>query len=315
MEEQNKGASNHAVRYDHFGDTDVLYIAELPKPSPKENEVLVRIKAAGINPGEASIREGKMAKQFPSSFPSGQGSDFAGVVEATGTGVGKFSQGDEVIGFSNERNSQAEYVSVPVEQLVLRPSNVPWEQAGALFVVGSTGYAAVQAVDLKTGDTLIVSGAAGGVGSIVVQLAKNIGATVVGIAGQANHQWLKDHSVIPVSHEGDIERKIKDALEGTQPDAFIDTFGQGYVELALKLGIAAERINTIIDFPAVAKYHVKSAGSAAAANVKALGELAGLISAGKLEIPIAKTYPLNKVKNAYRELEKRHTRGKIVLTP
>jgi len=314
MEEQNKGASNHAVRYDHFGDTDVLYIAELPKPSPKENEVLVRIKAAGINPGEASIREGKMAKQFPSSFPSGQGSDFAGVVEATGTGVGKFSQGDEVIGFSNERNSQAEYVSVPVEQLVLRPANVPWEQAGALFVVGSTAYAAVQAVDLKTGDTLIVSGAAGGVGSIVVQLAKNIGATVVGIAGQANHQWLKDHSVIPVSHEGDIERKIKDALEGTQPDAFIDTFGQGYVELALKLGIAAERINTIIDFAAVAKYHVKSAGSAAAANVKALGELAGLISAGKLEIPIAKTYPLNKVKNAYQELEKRHTRGKIVLT-
>jgi len=315
MEEQNKGTSNHAVRYDHFGDTDVLYIAELPKPNPKENEVLVRIKAAGINPGEASIREGKMAKQFPSSFPSGQGSDFSGVVEATGTGVGKFSQGDEVIGFSNERNSQAEYVSVPVEQLVLRPANVPWEQAGALFVVGSTAYAAVQAVDLKTGDTLIVSGAAGGVGSIVVQLAKNIGATVVGIAGQANHQWLKDHSVIPVSHEGDIERKIKDALEGTQPDAFIDTFGQGYVELALKLGIAAERINTIIDFAAVAKYHVKSAGSAAAANVKALGELADLISAGKLEIPIAKTYPLNNVKNAYRELEKRHTRGKIVLTP
>jgi NADPH:quinone reductase-like Zn-dependent oxidoreductase len=315
MEEQNKGTTNHAVRYDKFGGTDVLYIAELPRPKPKANEVLVRIKAAGINPGEASIREGRLAKQFPSTFPSGEGTDFAGVVEAVGDSVIKFSQGDEVIGFSNERSSHAEYTTVPDNQVIPRPARVGWEQGGGLFVAGTTAYAAVKAVDVKSAETVIVSGAAGGVGSIAVQLAKIEGATVIGIAGEANHQWLKDHGIIPVSHQGDVEQNIITALRGKKADAFIDTFGKTYVELAIKLGIAADRINTIIDFEAVGKYHVKSDGSAAAGNAKVLAELADLVANGKLEIPIARTYPLSKVKDAYQDLEQRHTRGKIVLLP
>jgi NADPH:quinone reductase-like Zn-dependent oxidoreductase len=315
MEEQNKGTTNHAVRYDKFGGTDVLYIAELPKPKPKANEVLVRIKAAGINPGEASIREGRLAKQFPSTFPSGEGTDFAGVIEAVGSSVTRFSQGDEVIGFSNERSSHAEYTTVPDNQVITRPAHVGWEQGGGLFVAGTTAYAAVKAVDVKAGETVIVSGAAGGVGSIAVQLAKIEGATVIGIAGEANHQWLKDHDIIPVSHQGDVEQNIITALRGKNPDAFIDTFGKTYVELAIKLGIPANRINTIIDFEAVGKYHVKSDGSAAAGNAKVLAELADMVANGKLEIPIARTYPLSKVKDAYQDLEQRHTRGKIVLVP
>jgi NADPH:quinone reductase-like Zn-dependent oxidoreductase len=148
-----------------------------------------------------------------------------------------------------------------------------------------------------------------------VQLAKIEGATVIGIAGEANHQWLKDHGIIPVSHQGDVEQNIITALRGKKADAFIDTFGKTYVELAIKLGIAADRINTIIDFEAVGKYHVKSDGSAAAGNAKVLAELADLVANGKLEIPIARTYPLSKVKDAYQDLEQRHTRGKIVLLP
>jgi len=161
-----------AVQYDHFGHVDLLHIVELPKRTVNTDEVLVKVKTAGINPGETSIREGLLAKQFPSTFPSGQGTDFAGVVESAGEGISDFKAGDEVIGFSNNRNSQAEYVLVKADQLTKKPANVTWEQAGGLFVAGTTAYAAVRAVGLKEGDTVIVAGAAGGVGSLVVQIAK-----------------------------------------------------------------------------------------------------------------------------------------------
>jgi NADPH:quinone reductase-like Zn-dependent oxidoreductase len=272
------------------------------------------VKAAGINPGEISIRKGVFAERWPAKFPSGQGSDFAGVVDETGRGVAKFAKGDEVIGFTDERASQAEYVVVDAGNLVPRPANVSWEQAGGLFVAGTTAFAAVRAVNLKAGDTVVVSGAAGGVGAIAVQLARNAGAKVIGLAGEANQQWLRDHGVIPVLYGDGVEDRIRSA-SGGKVDAFIDTFGGGYVELAIKLGVPPDRINTIIDFAAAEKYHVKAEGSQAAANAEVLGQLAGLIAAGRLEIPIAKVFPLSKVREAYQELEQRHTRGKIVLEP
>jgi NADPH:quinone reductase-like Zn-dependent oxidoreductase len=306
---------NHAVRYDHFGDTDVLEIVELPIPEPKAGEVLVRVKTAGINPGEASIRKGLLKKEFPSTFPSGQGTDFAGIVEKTGNDVNSFKEGDEVIGFSNDRSSQAEYVVVQAEQLVKRPAGVSWDEAGGLFVAGTTAYAAVRAVDPKKGETLIVSGAAGGVGSIAVQLAKNKGLNVIGLAGEHNHQWLRDHGITPLDYKGDTRSSIEKALNGKKADAFIDTAGNGYVELAINMGIPADRINTIIDFEAVGKYKVKAEGSAKAATAEILCELAEMIAKDELDIPVAKSYPLTKVKEAYNELEKHHTRGKIVLVP
>jgi len=303
-----------AVQYDHFGHVDVLKIVELPKPSANKDEVLVKVKTAGINPGESSIREGFLQKQFPSTFPSGQGTDFAGIVETAGEGVTDFKAGDKVIGFSNNRNSQAEYVVVTADQLTKRPEKVSWEQAGGLFVAGSTAYAVVKAVNLSAGDTVIVSSAAGGVGSLAVQIAKNKGAKVIGIASEENHSWLKKHGIVPVTYEGDVEENLKAALNGAKANAFIDTAGKGYVELAIKMGIPADKINTIIDFAAVEKYKVKAEGSAAASTAQVLGELAQLINDGKLDMPIAKTYPLSQVKDAYIELEKRHTHGKIVLS-
>ena len=303
-----------AVKFDHYGGLEVLEVVDVPRPTPGPGQVLVKVKAAGINPGEISIRKGVFAERWPAKFPSGQGSDFAGVVEQTGPGVAKFAAGDEVIGFTHERASQAEFVVVDAGNLVPRPANVSWEQAGGLFVAGTTAFAAVRAVDLKAGDTVVVSGAAGGVGSIAVQLARNAGAKVIGLAGKRNDQWLTAHGVIPVAYGDGVEDRIR-AASGGKVDAFVDTFGGGYVELALKLGVAPDRIDTIIDFAAAEKYGVKADGSQAAANAEVLGQLAGLIAAGKLEIPIAKVYPLSKVREAYQELEQRHTRGKIVLEP
>jgi NADPH:quinone reductase-like Zn-dependent oxidoreductase len=303
-----------AVKFDHYGGLEVLQVVDVPRPTPGPGQVLVKVKAAGINPGEISIRMGLFAERWPAKFPSGQGTDFAGVVEAAGPEVTKVAVGDEVIGFTEDRASQAEFVVVKAGNLVPRPAEVSWEQAGGLFVVGTTAFAAVRAVDLKPGETVVVSGAAGGVGSIAVQLAKSAGAKVIGLAGEGNQQWLKDHGVIPVAYGDGVEDRIRTA-SGGKVDAFVDTFGGGYVELALKLGVAPNRIDTIIDFAAAEKYHVKTDGNAAAANAEVLGQLAGLVATGKLEIPIARVYPLAKVREAYQELEQRHTRGKIVLEP
>jgi NADPH:quinone reductase-like Zn-dependent oxidoreductase len=264
--------------------------------------VVGRVKAAGINPGEMAIRQGLYTRS-PTTFPSGEGTDFAGVVEQVGEGVAAFKPGDEVVGYSHERSSQAELVVVPADQLTKRPANVPWEQAGALFVAGTTAYSCVRAVGLKAGETVVVSGAAGGVGTVVVQLAKNKGAKVIALASEPNHAWLRDHGAIPVTYGDGVADRIRAA------------FGKGYVDLALELGVAKDRINTIIDFAAVEKHKVKAEGSQASANQQVLTELVGEMATGRLEIPIAKTFPLAKVREAYQELEKRHTRGKIVLIP
>jgi NADPH:quinone reductase-like Zn-dependent oxidoreductase len=304
-----------AVEFDKYGGIEVLRVVEVERPVPGPGEVLVQVKAAGINPGEAAIREGAFADRWPAKFPSGQGSDFAGVVKEVGRAVASYRPGDEVIGFTHDRASQADFVVVAADQLTRRPPHVPWEQAGALFVAGTTAYAAVHAVGPLAGQTLAVSGAAGGVGSIAAQLGKIGGARVViGLASEAHHRWLSDHGVSPVAYGNGVAERIR-AAAGGRLDAFVDTFGRGYVELALGLGVVPDRIDTIIDFAGAQKHGVKTDGNAEGASAKVLASLAELIEAGRLEIPIAKVYRLADVQEAYRELERRHTLGKIVLVP
>jgi NADPH:quinone reductase-like Zn-dependent oxidoreductase len=301
-----------AVRFDEYGGVDVLKVVDVPKPAPGPGQVLVQVKAAGINPGEAKIRAGLMHAMFPATFPSGQGSDLAGVVAETGPGVTGFAAGDEVIGYTDNRASQAEYAVVEEQNLTAKPAGVPWQVAGALFVVGATAYAAVRAVALTEGDTAVVSGAAGGVGSLAVQLARRAGATVMGLASQANHEWLAGHGVIPVAYGDGVIDRIRQAAG--KVDAFIDTFGADYVQLALELGVEPSRIDTIANFEAVGKYGVKGEGNAAGASASVLAELAGLIADGQLEVPIAAAFPLSQVQDAYQRLASGHIRGKIVLT-
>jgi NADPH:quinone reductase-like Zn-dependent oxidoreductase len=303
-----------AVQYRTFGGIDVLEVNDVPRPTPGPGEVLVRVVATGINPGEAAIREGTFAQRWPSTFPSGQGSDLAGLVQELGPDVTGVQVGDEVLGFTDARAAQAEFVVVAAADLTAKPPRVSWEAAGSLYVAGTTAYAAVRAVELKPGETVVVSGAAGGVGSLVIQLARRAGARVIGIAGPANHDWLRDHGVTPVAHgDGVGDRLLAAAPDGI--DAFIDTYGQGYVALAIDLGVAPDRIDTIADFPAIGTFGVKGEGNAAAASAAVLAELADLVQTGELEVPIAATYPLAQVREAYGELERRHTRGKIVLRP
>lgn len=302
-----------AVRFDRYGGIDVLEVVDVPAPVPGPAELLVRVKDAGINPGEAKIREGMLHERWPSTFPSGQGSDLAGIVEQVGDGVERWAVGDEVLGFTDNRASQAELVVVQADNVTARPAGVPWPVAGSLFVAGTTAYAVVRAVAASSGDTVVVAGAAGGVGSITVQLALLAGATVIGLAGDHNHAWLQELGVIPVTYGDGVAQRIRDAAGGTV-DAFIDLAGD-YVQMALDLGVRPERIDTIVDFGAGQKYGVKTEGTAAAATAGVLAELATLIDEGRLGVPIARVYPLQQVRDAFAELEQGHTHGKIVLEP
>jgi NADPH:quinone reductase-like Zn-dependent oxidoreductase len=302
-----------AVRFDEYGDVDVLDVVDVPRPVPGPGQLLVRVRAAGINPGEGKIRTGALHSRYPATFPSGEGTDLAGTVAELGSGATGVAVGEEIMGWTDNRASHAEYALVEAENWTPKPASVPWEVAGAIPVVGFTAYATVRAVALQPGDVLVVSGAAGGVGSIAVQLARLQGATVIGLASTPNHDWLSDYGVIPVTYGDGVAERIRQAAD--RVDAFIDTQGADYVDLALALGVAPSRIDTIANFTAAQEHGVKAEGNAAGASAATLAEIGGLIADGKLEIPIAATYPLSEVRAAYRELERGHTRGKIVLLP
>jgi NADPH:quinone reductase-like Zn-dependent oxidoreductase len=304
-----------AVRFDDYGGIEVLEVRDVARPEPGPDQVLVEVRAAGINPSEAAIRAGVVREIFPATFPSGEGSDLAGVVEEVGAGVKGVAVGDEVIGFTNNRTSHAEYVLVEAANLTAKPAVVPWEVAGALFVAGVTGVATVRAVAPTAGEAVVIAGAGGGVGVFAVQLAVRTGACVIALASERHHAWLRERGAVPTAYGDGVRKRITAAAEDTPVAAFIDLVGCGYVELALELGIARDRIDTIVDFPSIAKYGVKSEGGAEAASAATLAELAEAIAAGDLVVPIQRTYPLDEVRAAFTELEACHTAGKIVLIP
>jgi NADPH:quinone reductase len=304
-----------AVQIDRYGDVEVLDLREVALPAPGPGQVIVRVRAAGINIGEAKMRAGLVRAIFPLTFPSGQGSDLAGVVEETGAGVANVTVGDEVIGYTDNRASHAEYVLVEASNLSPKPPQVPWEVAGALFVAGATGFAAVRAVAPTAGEVVVIAGAAGGVGVFAVQLAVRTGARVIALASERHHDWLRERGAVPIAYGDGVSDRIITAAEGAPVAALIDLVGGGYVELALELGIPTDRIDTVVDFPAIQQHGVKGEGGASAASAATLAELAALIAAGDLIVPIQRSYPLEQVREAFTELEAGHMAGKIVLIP
>jgi len=209
--------------------------------------------------------------------------------------VGDFAVGDEVIGFSMRRSSHAEYVTLPATQLTAKPSEISWEVAGALFVAGATAYAAVRAVRLRAEETVAIAGAAG---------------------GPSNDAWLTDHGAIPINYGDDLPARLRAAAPSGHIDALLDFFGGGYVAMAVEdLNVPRERVDTIADFAAVEQFGVLSAGGADAATAAVLAELADLVARGQLDVPIAGVFALDDVRDAFRHVELRHTRGKLVLRP
>lgn len=306
-----------AVRFEQYGGVEVLDVVDVEPPEPGDGQMLVRVRAAGINPFESKLRSGVFQSAIPITFPAAEGNDFAGVVEALGADVQDFSVGDEVLGTSAKRGSHAELALVSQGRALARPAALPWEVAGGLWTVATTAYATVAAVQAAPGDVVIVAGAAGGVGGLAAQLARQRGATVIGVAGQDSHDWLRSRGILPVAYGDGVGERLMQAADGAggPPTALIDTAGRGYVALAVELGIAPQRINTIVDDDAAAQYGAKTDGGQAVSGPEAVAEIAGLIAAGEIELPIAASFPLEQVREAYTLLEQGHPPGKIVLIP
>ncbi|MEL0627872.1 NADP-dependent oxidoreductase [Salinibacterium amurskyense] len=300
------------VTYSQLGGPEVLTISEVTEPHAGEGEVRVRVKCAGINPFDAKVFSGApTANPQNVEFPSGNGNDFAGVVDEVGAGADQWAVGDEVLG-GKGFSGQADFVVVPAAKLVRKPADLSWEQAGGLDIAGRTAWASVEAVALTEADTVLVSAAAGGVGVIAAQLAKLKGAKVIGSASASNHEFLRSLGIHPVIYgEGMVERILEISPEGVT--AALDNNGRETVDAALALGAPADRINTIADYAAVSEYGTLGIGAAGATPAD-LASLAALVAAGTVEVPIDSVFPLEQASEAYAKLLEGHSRGKIVLT-
>lgn len=305
-----RGIVSRAVIFDRYGDESVLRVVDVPVPSPLPGEVVVRVVAAALNPGEIGIREGVFAEMWPATFPEGQGNDFSGRVVEIGAGVTSFAAGDEVMAFK-PRGGQADYVSVDVPHVARKPPELSWEAAAAIPGAGATAYAAVRAVAPVAGETVVVAAAAGGVGVIAAQLARLAGARVIGTAGAHNHDFLRSLGIEPVSHGEGLADRIRD-LTGGQVDAYVDTFGSGNVDTAVLLGVDPARITTTADGLAAQRYGTRTDAQEEADTPEEWEAIADLVRTGQLVVPVQQVFPLAEVRDAYRELAKRHTRGKLI---
>lgn len=303
-----------AVRFDRYGDVDVLYIADVPLPEAEEDAVVVRVRSAGVSTGEVKIRDGSVDAMAPAHFPEGEGTEFAGVVHLVGRGVDKFSPGDEVIGFADVRGAQADYVPAPTTNVLTKPAGLDWDTAAALVSPALTATAVVQALQLSSGETLVVAGASGGVGVVVVQLARQAGARVVATASESNHAYLRGLGAEPVAYGDGLEDRIRTvAPEGV--DAFADCHGDGNLDVAQALGVPVQRINTIADFQTAGRIGAKTQGMYQLDDMLgALVSVVDQVAQGQIVVPVKAKFPLAQVQAAYHRLTEPGGIGRVVLT-
>lgn len=303
-----------AVRFDKYGDVDVLHLAEVDIPRPAGGQVVVRVRVAGVSTGEVGIRSGAMDKISPAHFPEGEGSELAGVIHSVGDDVRQFSPGDAVIGLSDSRNAQADYAVIPAANTLAKPDALDWETAAATPSAGATATSIMQALQVGPGETLVVAGASGGVGVVTVQLALQAGARVIATASEWNHDYLRKLGAEPVAYGDGLEDRIRAAVPDG-PDAFADCHGGGYVDLAVALGVPAARINTIKDFDAAQRVGAKAQGMYQLDDITAvLGPFVAKVAAGEIQLPIKARFPLEQVQDAYRRLTQPGGIGRVVLT-
>jgi NADPH2:quinone reductase len=296
-----------AVRFRSFGGPEVLEVTEIPVPEPGAGDVLVEVCAAGISPVESAVRGGASAARWPVEFPSGQGREFAGVVVRSGPGATRFRSGAEVMGYV-ARGAQATHVVVPEAQLMLKPPSLAWEVAGSLYVAGTTAWTAVEGLNLRAGDVVVITAAAGGVGCLAAQLARARGATVVGTTAEARFDFLRQFGVIPLAYGPGLAARVRAITTGPVA-GFLDFLG-GQADEASALDLPPSRVLTTTDWEAVED---REAVKLYPGDLVALGRVAQLVAERQVRLPIADVYSLAEVGDAYRVLDQRDSAGKIVI--
>ncbi|WP_381798816.1 NADP-dependent oxidoreductase [Streptomyces niveus] len=302
-----------AVRFSEYGTTDVLRVVDVPPPTAGPGQVRLTVRAAGVNPIDWKILHGYMSQVMPLDFPAGLGSDVAGVVDQVGEGVTAFSVGDEVLGTSLTP-SYAQFALADPAALVAKPASLPWEVAGSLAGAGITAWEALNKLKIAEGETLLVHAAAGGVGTFAVQLAVDRGVRAIGTASEGNHERLRSLGAKPVTYgKGLVERVRGISPQGV--DAVLDASGRGEIPDSIELAGGPARVLSLAAFDAAEsgiQIHITERGTG---GPQALRDILALIEAGRLRVPIQRTYPLGEVAAALEVSQSGHLGGKLVLLP
>jgi NADPH:quinone reductase-like Zn-dependent oxidoreductase len=299
-----------AVTYTDYGDPEVLHVGETDEPHPGTGQIRIAVRAAGVNPIDWKARSGVTRQVMPVSFPAIDGREAAGVVDEVGTDVTDVAAGDEVFGFS-VGGAAAEYAVL--DAYAAKPASMSWEEAAALPVAVETSVRVFTVLGgLGEGQTILINGAAGGVGSAAVQLARARGARVIGTASEGNHEFLRSLGAEPTTYGPGLVERVR-ALAPDGIDLAFDTAGQGAAPDLITLTGDPARVATIADFGAAA-LGVKVTGGGDFRATEALGEAAALYDAGRLQVAIAAAYPFEQAAEAHRSSEQGHVRGKLVLT-
>lgn len=303
------GILMRAAAINEHGPASVLREMSLPLPTPGPGEVLVRVHVAGVQLTDAAIRSGWVPPNARIEFPQILGNEFAGTVVAIGDGVDGIEVGRDVLGF-RVLGCYAQYVCVHHTQLVDKPPSVSWLTAGTLSASGQTAHTALERLAAKPGETLLVHGAAGGVGSMTVQLARHRGLEVIGTADSAHHRYLEQLGAVPVAYgDGQLERLRAAAAHGI--DVVLDAAGHENLRTAVQLVSGRSRIGTIVDAELASELGCRWITSDRSAT--RLRDLVDLCAYGRMDVHIRATYRLADVAAAHRDVETGHGRGKVAL--
>jgi len=310
-----------AAFFEEFGDPVQIQTGELDKPKPGEGEVLIKVEAAGVNPVDAAVAKGMLNEFIPANFPAIPGWDIAGTVEQIGHSARRFKEGDKVYAYARrpqiKHGTFAEYISLPESYIAKRSEKLSAEEAGGIPLVGLTAYQALfDAGKLKQGETLLILGASGGVGSMAIQLAKWRGAKVIAVAGSSNQKYMQklgadttfDYS------EGNVGTAVKKSAPNGVNMIFHCSRGDSLKQSSDTLKENG-RLISITNSKPDRRDDVYFEYVFVEPNAVQLEHLTKLADEGNLSVHVSKTYSLDEAAEALREIEKLHTRGKIVITP
>ncbi len=310
-----------AATYSEFGGPEKVSVNTVEVPEVGEGEVLVRIRAAGVNPVDYAVREGYLKDHLPTKFPVIPGWDMAGEVVERGFSARRFEVGDGVYAYARrpvvQHGTFAEYIVIPESYLAARPKNLSWEEAAGIPLVGLTAYQSLfGAGQLEEGQTVLILGASGGVGSLGIQLAKAKGATVIGVASEKNHQYMQD---LGADHTVDYKNShVGEAVQQIVPDGvdlIFDCASGETLQQSLQALKPSGKLVSILNHGTDLDPEIDFTYVFVEPNSRQLGHLRELAESGKLRVPVSQTYSLEETAEAMKQIQTSHTTGKIVIVP